>query len=264
MKYLFGIIFLISVKASAQINMGARFNAMASSGVSLSDVWSIHHNQAGLAAVKRFSVAVAYEKPFSGYDLKSHSTAIVLPVQNNVFGLSVQQYGNLTYIYQSVGLSYAKNFGNQLFAAMAFNYHSLKIDNYGNTHTYSVAAGLQYKINKNLTIGAHLSSPGFRDFDKDLELPVLTRIQLGASYHFSEKFLLAMSADKSFRGHLDVRTGVEYRIIEMLSLRGGLSANAFRQYAGFGVNYKKLNMDLSVSSQPIVGYSPQISLSYEL
>jgi len=264
MKYLFGIIFLISVKASAQVNLGARFNAMASGAVALSDVWSVQHNQAGLATVKRLSVAVSYEKPFAGYNLKSQSAAIVVPVQHHVFGMSVQQYGNLVYSYQNAGLSYARSFGDQLYAALTFNYHTLKIDNYGNAHSYSVAAGLQYRKTDRLTLGAHLSTPGFRDFDQEPELPVSTQIQVGASYYFTDKLVLAISVDKDLREAIDVRTGAEYKVIKALSLRGGLSANPFKQYAGFGLNYKKLNIDLSVSSQPVVGYSPQISLSYEL
>jgi hypothetical protein len=264
MKYLYGILFLISVNASAQVNSGARFSGMASTGVSLSDVWSIHENQAGLASVKRFCLAVAFEKPFAGYDLSSESAAIILPVQNNILGLSIQQYGNAVYRHQKAGLSYAKNFGGQLLAAIGFNYHSLKIDNYGIAQTYSAHAGIQYKAGDKLSIGAHIATPGLRGFDKDIELPVRTRIQAGASYHFTEKLLLAMAVDKSSGERADVRTGMEYSIMQMLAIRGGFSANPFKQYGGFGLNYKSLSVDLSVSSQPVAGYSPQISLSYEL
>jgi len=264
MKYLYGIIFLISVNASAQVNSGARFSAMASAGVSLSDVWSIQQNQAGLAAIQHFCVAIAFEKPFTGYDLKSQSAAVILPVKNNVFAVSVQQYGNSSYKYQKAGFSYAKNFGEQLSAAMTFNYHGLQIANYGAVQTYSVEAGLQYRTGRKLSLGAHVSTPGLRNFEKDIELPLRTRFQFGASYHFTEKLLLAAAIDKSLGEKADARTGVEYQIIQMFALRGGLSANPFKQYAGFGVVYKSLNMDLAVSSQPTVGYSPQISLSYAL
>jgi len=264
MKCLFGIIFLISVNASAQINVGPRFSGMASTGVSLSDVWSVHENQAGIAAVMRASFAVAFQKPFAGYDLSTQAAAMILPVSNNVFALSIQQYGNGTYKHQKTGLSYARSFGDQLFAAITFNHHMLRIDGYGSSQTYSVEAGAQYKVGRSISLGVHVATPGIRGSDRDLDLPVETRVQLGASCRISEKLILAMSVDKAFHKHTDVRTGLEYRAIEMLALRGGLSANPFRQFAGLGVNYKKLNMDISVSSQPIVGYSPQISLSYEL
>ena len=264
MKFLFGIIFLISVNATAQVNSGARFTAMASTGVSISDLWSVHQNQAGIATVKRLSLAIAFEKPFTGYDLSSQSVALIMPLQSNVFGLSVQQYGNASYRYQKAGFSYAKSFGGKLLTALTFNYHGLKIDNYGSAQFYSVEAGMQYRTNRALSVGAHVTTPGLRNPSRDISFPLRTRVQVGASYRFSEKVLLAMTIDKPLREKVDARTGAEYQIVRMLALRGGFSANPFRQYGGFGIKFKALNMDLSVSSQPIVGYSPQIAISYEM
>ncbi|NEU07228.1 hypothetical protein GZH53_02785 [Flavihumibacter sp. R14] len=264
MKYLYGIIFLVSFKVNAQVNTGARFTGMASTGVSISDIWSIQENQAGIASVRKFCIALGFARPFTGYDLRSHSAAFILPVDNNVLGVSLQKYGTTAFEYQRLGLTYAKSFGTQFFAAMTINYHHLAIENYGRTQAYSIETGVQYKKGNNLSLGAHLSNPGFSSFQNDWNSVGPTRFLLGASYNVSRKLLLAMSLDKVINEKADIKTGLEYKIIELLALRGGFSANPFKQYAGFGVNHKALNMDVSISSQPIVGYSPQISLSYEL
>ena len=68
MKYLYGIIFLISFNANAQVNTGARLTSMASAGISLKDSWSLQLNQAGIAGIKNATVAIAFQKPFAGYD----------------------------------------------------------------------------------------------------------------------------------------------------------------------------------------------------
>lgn len=263
MRVLHGILFLLSFNASAQINPGARFTSMAGAGVSLQDVWSIQQNQAGLANIKEITVAVAFEKPFAGYELSTQTAIFVLPVKNNVFGLSIQRYGFASYNEQRTSLSYARPFGDQLYAALNFNYHLMKIEGYGSSQTYSVEAGVQYHFNNNLSIAAHIANPGLSRFAADLNSTIPARLQLGASYVFSEKVLLALAVEKTYRDHLDTKLGLEYQIIELLALRGGISAYPFKQYAGFGLKYHKLKMDIAASSQPVLGYSPQIALSYE-
>lgn len=56
--------------------------------------------------------------------------------------------------------------------------------------------------------------------------------------------------------------GIDYRIIDLLSLRGGLSAKPFKQYAGFGLNYKKLLLDMATTYDANLGYAPQIAVGY--
>ena len=263
MKHLYGILFLIGFNASAQINPGARFTAMAGTGVALQDVWSIQQNQAGLAAIQNFTVAIAYEKPFAGYELSTQSAIFILPYNKNVFGISFQRYGFSSYTEQRTALTYARSFGNKLQAALNFNYHLMKIEAYGAAQTYSVEAGIQYHLNEKASIAAHVANPTGNGHDSELKFAIPARLQVGASYLFSEKVLLAMAVEQNFYAQLDTKLGLEYQIIELLALRGGISAKPFKHYAGFGVNYHKLKMDIAASSQPVLGYSPQIAVSYE-
>lgn len=263
MKLLSGLVFLFSFSAGAQVNTGPRFTSMASSGVSLQNVWSMQQNQAGLAGIKKITIAVAFEKPFAGYELNTQSAVIALPVKNYVFGLSFQRYGFASYNEQRASISYSRGFGNRLFAALNFNYHILQINGYGSAQTYSVEAGLQYRFNDQLFIGAHTANPNQSDYEPGVSSVIPARFQLGASYRFSEKVLMAVSAEKYFHHEIDSRLGLEYQIIELLALRGGISANPFKQYAGFGLNYQRLKMDVAASSHPVLGYSPQVALSYE-
>ena len=263
MKFLSGLIFLFGFDASAQVNTGPRFTAMASAGVALQDVWSLQQNQAGLAAIKKITIAIAFEKPFAGYELSTQSAVLALPVKNNVFGLSFQRYGFASYSEQRTALSYSRSFGDRLYAALNFNYHILKINGYGSAQTYSVEAGLQYQLTDQFFIGAHVANPNQSTYQQEVNSVIPARFQLGASYLFGDKVLLAVAAEKYFHHELDIRLGIEYQLIELLALRGGFSANPFKQYAGFGLSYQQLKMDVAVASHPVLGYSPQIALSYE-
>ncbi len=263
MKYLYGIIFLFSINARAQVNPGPRFSAMAGAGVSLQDVWSLQQNQAGIASLKRISFAVGFQKPFAGYELSTQSAVLALPVKQYVFGIGFQRYGLNAYSEQRAGLTYARSFGNKLFTSLNFNYHVLKISGYGSAQTYSVEAGLQYQINKDFLIGLHVANPGKGEYRGGVNASVPSRLQIGAAYSFSNKVVIALAAEENLSGTADGKLGIEYKLVELIALRGGVSANPFKQYAGFGLNYSHFTLDMAVASQPIVGYSPQIALSYE-
>lgn len=263
MKYICGILFLISFNASAQVNTGARFTAMASAGVSMRDVWSMQQNQAGIAAIKKTTVALAVEKPFAGFELSTQSAIIVLPVNKNVFGISIQRYGLTSYSEQRAGFTYARSFGERLNAALNFNYHLLKIPAYGSSQTYSVEAGMQYQLNDKISVAAHVANPGKSRFNNDINTGIPFRLQAGGSYIFSEKVMMAALVEKTAGFAINNRFGLEYQVAELLALRGGISTSPFKHYAGFGLNYRKLKMDIATSSQPVLGYSPQVALSYE-
>ncbi|MBC7746096.1 MAG: hypothetical protein H7096_13455 [Flavobacterium sp.] len=263
MKYLYLLSFLFNFDVSAQINTGPRLTALGEAGISITDPWSVQLNQAGLAGIKKLTVAIAIQKPFAGYDLSTQSLILIVPIKNNVFGISLQRYGVTSFKEQRVALCYAKNFGDKLYAALDINYHLLKIENYGATQTYSVEAGMIYLLNKNLSFGAHVANPNQNIYNASALATIPFRVQIGASYVFSEKILFCGTLEKYAKYQNDGKLGLEYQIIKVLALRGGISANPFKQYAGFGINFQKLKFDFAASSHPVLGYSPQIALSYE-
>lgn len=263
MKYILGILFLLSFNSSAQVNTGARFTSLGSAGVALQDVWSIQQNQAGLSAIKKFTVAIAIEKPFAGYELSTQTAIVAIPVEKNVFGASFQNYGFASYSQQRVGFAFARSFGPRLAAALDFNYHSVKIQGYSSSRAYSVEAGLQYQLTKNLSLGAHVANPNQGKFEGEANTGIPARFQAGGSYLFSEKVLMAVTVEKIIGYPVDNRFGLEYQLLDLFALRAGVSTNPFKHYAGFGINYHKLKMDVATASQPVLGYSPQIAMSYE-
>jgi hypothetical protein len=75
--------------------------------------------------------------------------------------------------------------------------------------------------------------------------------------------LITTEFEKVLNANADFKAGVEYKLIKIVALRGGISVNPFKQFAGFGINYKKVLVDFAVASHPVLGYSPQIALGYE-
>lgn len=263
MKFSWLLISLMTTAAQAQVNPGPRFTAMAATGVAMQDSWSLQQNQAGLTGARHPSVSVGFEKLFLGQEVSTQSALFILPYKQQVFGLSFQRYGFSAYNQQQIALAYARDFGNVLSLALDINFHQLQIKGYGSSMAYSVEAGVQYKLNAACRLGAHIANPGQSGFEKGMDALIPVKMEFGVSYQFSDKVLLAAAVEKTLNFNADVRSGLEYRLIDWLALRGGISANPFKQYAGFGLNYQKFRLDMAAQKHASLGYAPQIALAYE-
>src|SRR5688572_19379989 len=88
---------LPGLTAKAQNIQGARATALGGAAITLDDVWSSFHNQAGLARLEGFSAGVYYENRFMLKELGEKGLAVGLPVGNGAFGLSFRSFGYTAY-----------------------------------------------------------------------------------------------------------------------------------------------------------------------
>lgn len=242
---------------------GPKITALGNAGVAIQDIWSSKSNQAGLLSLKTPAFSIGYENRFSIKELSTQTAVVAIPFKNVVMAASFQAYGNKAYNETKTGLSLAKSFGPKLYLALTLNHHQLKVENYTNENAVTVDAGLQYQALPNLWFGAHIANPNQNKFD-NLEDQILpTHIQFGISYLFTDKVLLSTEIDKTLDTAPDFKLGLEYKIVSLLALRGGISANPFKQYTGFGLDYQNIKLDFAIASHPVLGYSPQLALGYE-
>lgn len=261
--YLLFIGLLLHFGLKAQDNYGPKITALGTAGVALQDVWSASKNQAGIASLKTPTLAAGYENRFGVKELSTKSAAFALPIKNYSIGAAFQSYGVDAYNEIKTGLSLAKSFGPKLLIGVGLNYHQLSITNYGNANTFTVEVGLQYNVLPKLWLASHIANPNQSKFSDNADQVIPAHIQFGATYIFSDQLLITSEIEKVLDSQADFKTGIEYKVVKFVALRGGVSVNPFKQYAGFGVNYQKVNIDFAVASHPILGYSPQISLGYE-
>lgn len=260
--YFLSVFLFFSHTGFSQILYGPKITAMGNASVALQNVWSNNSNAAGIAAIENPTFALGYENRFSVKELSSKSVVGVFPIKNYRLGASFQSYGNSSYSLSKSGVSLTKAFGKNLFTAITLNYHQISIENYGNAKAFSVEAGMQLQALPNFRIGAHIANPNQSRFADNTEELIPAHLRFGAAFIMSNKLLISTEVEKILDAQMDLKLGLEYKILELLALRGGISANTFKQYAGFGLNYQKFEMDFSVSSHPVLGYSPQIAIGY--
>lgn len=257
------ILSLFMNSAFGQYNQGARLTAMGNASAAVKDIWSLNANPAGITSQKTPIAALNYARYLFGDELSEQSFAFVLPFNNNFAGVSINRYGISEFNEIKAGFGLAKSFGEDLSIGVKANIHQIKITNYGNATTFSVDAGVNYALSKQIGLGLYVNNPSSQAYKAtNAETYIPTSVHLGATYTPSNKLILAATVSKDFERKFDVGVGVDYKFYELLSLRGGLSAKPFKQYFGIGLNYQKLIMDIAVESHPQIGYTPQIGLSY--
>ncbi|MNK33181.1 hypothetical protein D3C87_516590 [compost metagenome] len=257
------ILSLFITDAFGQYNQGARLTAMGNASAAVSDIWSLNANPAGITGQKSPIAALNYARYLFGDELSEQSFAFVLPFDNNFAGVSINRYGINEFNEIKAGFGLAKKFGEDLSIGVKANIHQIKITNYGNATTFSVDAGVNYALSKQIGIGLYVNNPSSQEYKAtNAETYIPTAVHFGATYTPSNKVILAATVSKDFERKFDVGVGVDYKFYELLSLRGGLSAKPFKQYFGIGLNYQKLIIDVAVESHPQIGYTPQIGLSY--
>lgn len=256
---------LLTFGGNENLPVGARSVALGHASVNLQDIWSAHHNQAGLANLERIGGGIYYESRFTMAALSLKGGVAALPFDFGTFGVSVTSFGYSLYSESKVGLAYAMKLGENVRMGVQFNYHRTQIaEGYGNANLFTGEVGLQADITEALSVGAHVYNPTLTSQADYNNERIPTTIRLGASYQFNEKFFLSVEGHQNIYDKAQFRAGMEYHIIEQLYLRGGISTNPTLASFGFGLKLKKFFIDVASSYHATLGFSPQVSLSYNM
>ena len=243
--------------------IGARSSGMGNASVSFGDVWSAHHNQAGLGFVRDISAGAYYENRFLLKEISIKGGVVALPVKGGTFGLSISNFGYSLYHENKYSLSFAKAFGDKLSAGVAIDYLTTKIaEGYGSKGVLAAEFGIQAKPLKGLTIGAHVFNPTrskAADYN-DERLPTI--IRFGGDYDFSEKVKVAVETEKDMSQKAIFKAGIEYKPVKEFYLRAGIGTNPTLTSFGFGINLKNLKIDVAGNYHQTLGISPQLGLTY--
>ena len=122
MKRISIVIFLLaffgkySARSAENYLPGSRFAAMANATVMIPDIWSVSHNQAGLAYLQKINISIDYENRFIVPEFGLKAVAVSIPTKPGSFGFSFIYFGYSKYHETKTGLAYSKLFGNKFFS----------------------------------------------------------------------------------------------------------------------------------------------------
>jgi len=259
------IITLFACRALGQYNdhAGGRSSGMAGAYVSVSDGWSVFHNQAGLASLKSFDAGVYYENRFGLASLSDKGLFVASRLGKGVLAGSYHSFGYSEYASSKGGIAYAMGLGEKLDVGIQLNYYSVRLgENYGRAMAVSAEGGFIYRLNSKITLAAHISNPNRAKLSEYLDERIPAVFRMGGAYAFSKQVMLTGEVYKDTQFDAAVRAGLEYKITESVAVRGGF-ASAPRQFTfGFGWKLNQWMLDMAAAYHPVLGFNPHVSFTY--
>ena len=257
------ILILFSVSTYAQSDnfpIGTRAASMGNAYVAESDIWSSHHNQAGLGFYPHFSVGFHNENKFLVQEYSLHAIGLTVPVNAGTFGISYSYFGYSAYNESKLGLGFGKQFGNRFAAGVQLNYHNnYLLGEYGNRNAVSVEGGIQYKPTDNIILGAHLTNPTHSTISNNEIDTIPSYLNIGMTYRGLERILFTLQVNKEIEHELRFLGGLEYEMFENLYLRAGFMTNPMQNTFGLGYKLGKLSADIAFTHHQILGFTPHFS-----
>lgn len=252
------IIFALTFSAYCQYNPGAKQISLSNSDVALSnDVFSIFNNPAGLSQMNWREIGVFYSPaPFGLSELANGYIAYHEPTSIGSFGLGGMSYGFELYHEAKVAISYSYNYQNKFFAGATLNYHTISIQNYGNDGAFYIdLGGLAYLTNY-LRFGFVIQNINRASFgDEKDQIPVV--INAGFSYDVTDEATANFAIQKDIDFKPSLQFGINYDIIDNLSLRTGFANEPSRYSAGIGINYSIISLDYAIFTHNDLGITHQ-------
>jgi hypothetical protein len=270
-KLLFLLIFLLtldSLEISAQkipSNLGAAESGMGGVGVASSGLWAGANNQASLGFNTQYGAGFYYENRFMTKELSLNALSVVVPTKRGSFSANLSYFGYSQYNEKKLGLAYGMPLSKRLAIGVQMDYLTTSIgNNYGSVGVFTFELGLMAKISDDLTLGAHIFNPiqtKLNDYNGE-KIPSLLKI--GLQWKLDKDFTAALEAQSDIDNKLVLRGGLEYRIKDILYTRIGISNNPTIFSFGVGLQMKAFRLDFSSSMHQTLGYSPQLSLIYQM
>ena len=263
MKIVFTIIifYILTISAFSQYNPGAKQISLSNSDVALSDdVFSLFNNPAGLSQMNWREVGIYYSPaPFGLSELSNGFVAYHEPTSFGSFAIGGMTYGYELYRESKISMGYSYNYNNKFFAGVVLNYQTVSIHNYGNDGAIFLnLGGLAYLTNY-CRFGFSIQNLNKASFGETKnQIPMV--FNAGFSYDVIDEITINAAVEKDINYKPSIQFGINYNIIEYLSLRSGFSNEPSRYSAGIGINYSMFSLDYAIFTHNDLGLTHQAGL----
>lgn len=260
-NYKWLIILALCNFCSGQVIPGARQTGLSYSDIALpGNIFSVLINPAGTETIQGTEFAVFYSpSPFgmkelaTGYAAGSYDFGIF----RGTAGYSI--YGFELYRENSFYFGFSRTFSGKLLTGITLSVTNISIKNYGSTSVYRLNCGIIYPVAKIVNIGFSVQNLTQSKIKNDI-MPLPVCYDFGISLFPIEDISVNIAAEKETYFNTSARFGIEYKIIEFLTLRSGLTTEPDTYSGGISLKYSLLNFSYSFSSHNELGMTHQVEL----
>ncbi|MBL7943778.1 MAG: hypothetical protein JNM00_13475 [Flavobacteriales bacterium] len=259
----FVLLILAGSASNAQWQSGPRSVAMGGTSLTRTDAWSVFSNQGAMAFSETWSAAAFFENRFSVSGLSDKGAAARIPLGNGVAGVVFRSFGNHLYAESKAGLGYGLRLSEKFGAGVQANYINYALgEGYGSRYNVTVDAGLYYRMNQHVSLAAHLANPTRAQLNDYNNERIPTLLRLGCGWKISDQVNVAAEAWQWAGTNAQFRAGVEYEPTERIAVRLGTSTGPGTMSFGFGYKVKGFAFDVGTAWHQVLGFSPQLGLSF--
>ena len=229
------------------------------------DPLSFTGNQAALAQVKNTGFGIFGERRFMLSETSSYTVAASLPTRLGNFGIQLNYAGFKNFSENKIGLAYARKLGKLVDVGIQFNYYGYRIPAYGNASNINFEIGAMLHVTAKLNAGIHIYNPVGGKLGASTSLStdqekIASAYKFGLGYDASENFFISSEIIKEEDKAVNVVAGLQYHFAKQFFAKAGFISESGTPYAGAGVGWKNLRLDVSSSYHPQLGFSPGILL----
>ena len=228
------------------------------------DVFSFTSNQAALAQIKAPAFGVYGERRFLLLATNMYSAVVALPTHQGNFGFQADYFGYKNFNESQLGLAYARRLGAKLDLGVKFNYYSFRIPGYQNSSAVNFEIGAIAHLTEKLHAGIHFYNPIGGTLSKTDHEKLGAVYKFGMGYEVSGNFLISAEIVKQEDLPVNIDAGVQYNFAKQFFARIGIASENESPYAGAGISWNNLRIDISVSYHPQLGISPGLMVIVNL
>ncbi|QDA59380.1 PorV/PorQ family protein [Hymenobacter jejuensis] len=251
---------------------GARAAALGNSSVTISDVWAIGNNVAGLGQLTQPTIGFYAENRFLSRAFNTAALVAAFPLgplangkpKSGVVGFEAQRFGDKLYSEQRLGVGYGYR-GSLVSIGARLDVLQVSIERLGSRRTAALSLGGQAEIiPKQLVLGAYLYNLNQAKLAEYQDERVPTVLKAGLSYRPNNKLMLNLETEKDVEQSADFKAGIEYRLLEALALRAGFATLTEQTTAGLGFQAGHLQIEYAAAWQTVLGLSQHLAISLRL
>ena len=224
------------------------------------DAFSFTANQGALAGMQQIAVGIYGDQRFLLVATGYYAAAVAIPTTKGNFGVQLNYGGFKNFNQSRAGLAYARKLGEKVDAGIQFNYYNYRVPAYSSASSVNFEAGILYHFTDQLSGGIQVYNPTGSKLGKSGEEKLPAMYQFGLGYDASENFFVAAGIVKEEDKPVTVIAGFQYHFARQFFIKAGFVSESSTVFAGAGIAWKELRIDVAASYHPQLGFSPGILL----
>ncbi len=248
--------------AQEPVFFGARYEAMARSGIAVQDAWSMFYNPAGMP-FNQMQLMAAYQSKYVSLGINDGAFGFSFPISQTALGVGVSYFGDQLLSKTKAVASVAHRLGKTTLG-LKTTYDQLRVPEVGTQGIFYVDVGGQIDIGEQFTVGMALANLNLAKFDTLTGSQPASQVQIGINYHPHEKLILTASVEKDIAHPAVVRAGFEYALSPYARVRTGIVPKPTAGYVGVGLSWLQMQLNLTGAYQQNLGWSGGFSIGVPL